>query len=85
MADGYTKEQQDQFVQDATRKAQEMLTWSPYKDYSDRINIYALQVVSRESGIGTYGAEGNPDTYFHVQVYGKAAQFTKAEPIKPEP
>ena len=76
MADGYTKEQQDQFVQDATRKAQEMLTWSPYKDYSDRINIYALQVVSRESGIGTYGAEGNPDTYFHVQVYGKAAQFT---------
>ena len=76
MADGYTKEQQDQFVQDATRKAQEMLTWSPYKDYSDRINIYALQVVSRESGIGTYGAERNPDTYFHVQVYGKAAQFT---------
>ena len=43
MADGYTKEQQDQFVQDATRKAQYLLNWSSYKEYSDRINIYAVR------------------------------------------
>ncbi len=75
MGDGYTASQQDQFLEDATKKAQGMLTWSPYKEYSDRINIYAVQAVSNESGIGVYGGK-SPDTYFHVKVYGKAAGFT---------
>ena len=52
-----------------------MLTWSPYREYSDRINIYAVQAVSNEPGIGVYGGK-SPDTYFHVKVYGKAAGFT---------
>lgn len=52
-----------------------MLTWSPYREYSDRINIYAVQAVSNESGIGVYGGK-SPDTYFHVKVYGKAPGFT---------
>ena len=75
MGDGYTASQQDQFLEDATQKARGMLTWSPYKEYSDRINIYAVQAVSNESGIGVYGGK-SPDTYFHVKVYGKAAGFT---------
>ncbi len=75
MGDGYTADRQEKFVEDATEKAQNMLTWSPYKDYSDRINIYAVQVVSNESGIGLAYAEENPDTYFNVQVFGKAALF----------
>lgn len=50
MGDGYTAQQQDQFVKDATQKAQGMLTWSPYKEYSDRINIYAIQTISNETG-----------------------------------
>lgn len=75
MGDGYTAGQQDQFLEDATQKARGMLTWSPYKEYSDRINIYAVQAVSNESGIGVYGGK-SPDTYFHVKVYGKAAGFT---------
>lgn len=74
MGDGYTADQQDQFLADAARKAQGMLTWSPYKEYSDHINIYAMQVVSNEQGIGVYGEKG-PDTYFHVTVIGKAPQF----------
>ena len=74
MGDGYTADQQDQFLADAARKAQGMLTWSPYKEYSDHINIYAMQVVSNEQGIGVYGEKG-PDTYFHVSVIGKAPQF----------
>lgn len=75
MGDGYTAGQQDQFLEDATQKVRGMLTWSPYREYSDRINIYAVQAVSNESGIGVYGGK-SPDTYFHVKVYGKAAGFT---------
>ena len=75
MGDGYTACQQDQFLEDATQKARGMLTWSPYREYSDRINIYAVQAVSNESGIGVYGGK-SPDTYFHVKVYGKAPGFT---------
>ena len=75
MGDGYTAGQQDQFLEDATQKARGMLTWSPYREYSDRINIYAGQAVSNESGIGVYGGK-SPDTYFHVKVYGKAPGFT---------
>ena len=75
MGDGYTAGQQDQFLEDATQKARGMLTWSPYREYSDRINIYAVQAVSNESGIGVYGGK-SPDTYFHVKVYGKAPGFS---------
>lgn len=75
MGDGYTAGQQDQFLEDATQKARGMLTWSPYREYSGRINIYAVQAVSNESGIGVYGGK-SPDTYFHVKVYGKAPGFT---------
>ena len=75
MGDGYAAGQQDQFLEDATQKARGMLTWSPYREYSDRINIYAVQAVSNEPGIGVYGGK-SPDTYFHVKVYGKAAGFT---------
>lgn len=78
MGDGYTAGQQDQFLEDATQKARGMLTWSPYREYSDRINIYAVQAVSNEPGIGVYGGK-SPDTYFHVKVYGKAAGFTNGE------
>lgn len=75
MGDGYTAEEQDKFLQDAAEKARGMLTWSPYKEYSDRINIYAVQAVSNESGISEYGGK-SVDTYFHVAAYGKALGFT---------
>ena len=75
MGDGYTADEQDNFLQDAKQKAQGMLRWSPYKEYSDHINIYAVQAVSNESGISVYGGK-NADTYFHVKVYGKAAGFS---------
>ena len=75
MGDGYTLEEQDKFLRDAAEKARGMLTWSPYKEYSDRINIYAVQAVSNESGISEYGGK-SVDTYFHVAAYGKALGFT---------
>lgn len=75
MGDGYTAQQQDQFVEDATQKAQGMLTWSPYKEYSDRINIYAIQTISNETGISEYGGK-SVDTYFHLRLFGKAIGFS---------
>lgn len=75
MGDGYALEEQDKFLQDAAEKARGMLTWSPYKEYSDRINIYAVQAVSNESGISEYGGK-SVDTYFHVAAHGKALVFT---------
>lgn len=75
MGDGYTASQREQFVEDATKKAQGMLTWSPYKEYSDRINIYGIPAVSNESGISVYGGK-SVDTYFHIRVWGKAAVFS---------
>ena len=75
MGDGYTVGQQEQFIEDATNKARGMLTWSPYKEYSDRINIYAMQVVSNESGIGDCFGK-SLDTYFNVCAIGKGAGFT---------
>ena len=75
MGDGYTLEEQDKFLQDAAEKARGMLTWSPYKEYSGRINIYAVQAVSNESGISEYGGK-SVDTYFHVAAHGKALVFT---------
>ena len=77
MGEGYTREQQDQFLKDATAKAQGLLKWSPYKEYSDRINIYAVQTVSSETGVGVMYGESNPDTYFHVQAFGKSCYFAK--------
>ena len=75
MGDGYTAQQQDQFVKDATQKAQGMLTWSPYKEYSDRVNIYAIQTISNETGISEYGGK-SVDTYFHLRIFGKAVGFS---------
>ncbi len=75
MGDGYTAGQQEQFIEDATNKARGMLTWSPYKEYSDRINIYAMQVVSNEAGISDYFGK-RLDTYFNVCAIGKGAGFT---------
>ena len=74
MGEGYTAEQQGKFLQDATEKVQGMLKWSPYKEYSDRINIYAIQTVSNEAGVMSENT--NLDTCFHVRAYGKSCLFS---------
>ncbi|MDO4364076.1 MAG: M64 family metallopeptidase, partial [Clostridia bacterium] len=81
MGDGYTADQQEQFIKDAADKANGMLKWSPYKEYSDRINIYAMQVVSAESGLGELYGDG-PDTYFNLRAYGSIIGFTNGGETK---
>ena len=83
MGDGYTAEQQDQFLEDVKRKAQGMLSWSPYKEYSDRINIYAVQVVSNESG--SVSMEGRAlILIFMLKLSEKHLDLPVMEPKKPE-
>ena len=82
MGEGYTAEQQGKFLQDAAQKVQGMLTWSPYKEYSDRINIYAIPTVSKEAGVGVLYGNANPDTYFQVGVFGKSCYFTNGGDAK---
>lgn len=82
MGEGYTAEQQKKFLQDATQKVQGMLKWSPYKEYSDRINIYAIPTVSKEAGVGVLYGNANPDTYFQVGVFGKSCYFTNGGDAK---
>lgn len=83
MGEGYTREQQEQFLKDATAKAQGLLKWSPYKEYSDRINIYAVQTVSNETGVGVMYGESNPDTYFMCRHSGNPAILQRTGKIKP--
>ena len=82
MGEGYTAEQQGKFLQDATQKVQGMLKWSPYREYSDRINIYAIPTVSKEAGVGVLYGNANPDTYFQVGVFGKSCYFTNGGDAK---
>lgn len=48
MADGYTEQQQEQFIQDATVRAYGLLRYEPFKSYANKINIYAVMSVSEE-------------------------------------
>ena len=79
MGEGYTREQQEQFLKDATAKAQGLLKWSPYKEYSDRINIYAVQTVSNETGVGVmYGVLCLLRTIFLETTYASCSGSTPA-------
>jgi PKD repeat protein len=63
LGDGYTSTQQDKFVQDAKVVTNGFLAEEPFKTFRDSINVYALKVVSNQSG-----ASLNPsnliDNYF---------------------
>lgn len=39
--------------------------------------VMADQTVSSETGVGVMYGESNPDTYFHVQAFGKSCYFAK--------
>ena len=61
-AEGYTKSQQAEFVQDVQRLWREMLNTEPYRSMADRFNVYALCTASVE------GFGGN--TFFRATENG---------------
>ena len=50
LSDGYTASELDQFITDATNFSNSLLSQSPFNEYSEYFNIYAIKVPSNESG-----------------------------------
>jgi len=50
LGDGYTIDQQDKFMEDARRMAEGMFLQEPFSSQKELINLYAVKVVSNESG-----------------------------------
>lgn len=50
MGDGYTLVQQEKFIEDVKKNIDGMLIQSPWNAYSQKINVYAIKVVSNVSG-----------------------------------
>lgn len=51
MGDGYTAQEQDDFLADATTKWTEILQKEPYASYAGLFNVWAVEAVSYESGV----------------------------------
>src|SRR3954470_21404933 len=49
--DGYTEAEQDKFMQQVDKHLNIMWSIEPYKSYRNYINVYAIKIVSGESGI----------------------------------
>ncbi|MGB5419081.1 M64 family metallopeptidase [Algibacter sp.] len=80
MSDGYTSGELNQFITDATAFTTEMFSQSPFLEYADYFNVYAIKVPSNESGADHPGTSTEPlestiappvaisnvDTYFNT-------------------
>src|SRR5262245_51682106 len=49
--DGYTESEQDKFMQQVDKHLNIMWSIEPYKSYRNYINVYAIKIISGESGI----------------------------------
>lgn len=62
LGDGYTQDQQQQFLQEARVQLGRLMALEPYSRLAHRINVYAVPAVSNEAGLSS---ENNKlDTYF---------------------
>ncbi len=51
ISDGYTKDEMDKFHQDIKKLTDYLFTQAPYDKYKDKFNIWAVDVISDESGV----------------------------------
>ncbi len=49
--DGYTADEQDKFMQQVDKHLNVMWSIEPYKSYRNYINVYAIKIISGDSGI----------------------------------
>ncbi len=74
MGDGYTASQQDIFLNDAQNAMNAQFNTTPYKEYHNFFNVFAIKVISNEEGVDHPGTAtdvtepvfpvGTADTYF---------------------
>jgi hypothetical protein len=70
LGDGYTADEQDEFLAHAMARWAELATISPYSRYQNFFNVWAVNVVSEESGVDndpTLGIERDTalDSYYY--------------------
>src|SRR5690348_14968350 len=59
LADGYTSSQQSQFVLDANNVINQLFATPPLNYYKSFFNVYAVRVVSQQSGAAHPGTAGD--------------------------
>lgn len=64
LGDGYTQDQQQQFLQEAREQLGRLMSLEPYSRLAHRINVYAVPAVSNEAGLST--EDTKLDTYFRL-------------------
>jgi hypothetical protein len=50
LSDGYTSDEMPKFIADVKRFAGDMQKWKPYNKLADKINVWAVEAPSQESG-----------------------------------
>lgn len=78
MGDGYTANQQDAFMTTATTISNYLFSISPWSEYKNYFNVYAIKVISTESGVKhantasdcSFTAVSNPVNYFGTKFDG---------------
>lgn len=68
MGDGFTAAQQDAFIAAAVRLSGDLLTRHPFGSFQDAFNVYAIKVISRQSGAAENPGE-TVDNYFGSKFY----------------
>jgi len=64
MGDGYTVDQQDDFLLTATNISNYLFTISPWSEYKNYVNVYAIKVIANESGVKHANTASDCDDYF---------------------
>jgi hypothetical protein len=70
--DGYTEAEQDKFMQQVDKHLNIMWSIEPYKSYRNYINVYAIKIISAESGIDCDPSLTSPrkDTVLGMAFWG---------------
>ena len=69
LAEGYTWDEMDKFVNDAKRLTDSLFTINPFLELRDQFNVYALKTASIESGTDIPGEHIYRNTVFNSSFY----------------
>lgn len=84
VAEGYTQEQMPKFITDAKRLVDYMFSVSPFSDYSQKFNVYAIESPSQEAGtdIGGQGVYKNTILNSHFYTFDSERYLTAPSVFK---
>lgn len=68
VGDGYTAREQDQYVREVRDFWKKFQVDEPFKSYKNSFNVYAVNVISRDSGVDGHPAGVDRDTALDIEV-----------------